>query len=109
MSPSAAALASRSYIGADAHLPDATCPGAPSNFSGMLPILNNDIDLSVKSGAQVLWCCSDAIRIVGSGSHLIAHDSIDCGWPGCAATGAHLFAQALRLPLRGRMIVAASY
>lgn len=49
---------------------------------------------------------SDAIRIVGSGSHLIAHNSIDCGWPGGAATGVNVFAQASPLPSEaGAMIV----
>jgi len=33
---------------------------------------------------------SDAIRIVGSGSYLIAHNSIDCGWASGADTGINL-------------------
>jgi hypothetical protein len=37
---------------------------------------------------------SDAIRVVGSGSYLIAHNSVDCGWANGAATGIHVFAQA---------------
>ena len=32
----------------------------------------------------------DAIRVVGSGSYLIAHNSIDCGWVNGAATGINL-------------------
>lgn len=57
---SAESLASRIYIGPDAHLPDATYPGAPSNFSGILAIVNNDIDLSVKSGAQGIVTTNDS-------------------------------------------------
>ena len=34
---------------------------------------------------------SDAIRVVGSGSYLIAHNSIDCGWANGAATGINVF------------------
>ena len=37
---------------------------------------------------------ADAIRIVGSGSYLITHNSIDCGWANGAATGINVFAQA---------------
>ncbi len=35
---------------------------------------------------------SDAIRIVSSGSYLIAHNSLDCGWANGAATGINVFA-----------------
>jgi hypothetical protein len=34
----------------------------------------------------------DAIRVVGSGSYLIAHNSIDCGWANGGATGINVFA-----------------
>jgi hypothetical protein len=34
---------------------------------------------------------ADAIRVVGSGSYLIAHNSIDCGWADGASTGIHVF------------------
>ena len=33
---------------------------------------------------------SDAVRVVGSGSYLIAHNSIDCGWASGADTGINL-------------------
>jgi hypothetical protein len=33
---------------------------------------------------------ADVIRVVGSGSYLIAHNSIDCGWANGAATGINL-------------------
>jgi len=36
----------------------------------------------------------DAIRVVGSGSYLIAHNYIDCGWANGGATGINMFAQA---------------
>jgi hypothetical protein len=32
----------------------------------------------------------DAIRVVGSGSYVIAHNSIDCGWASGTATGINL-------------------
>ena len=48
---------------------------------------------------------SDAIRIVGSGSHLIAHNSIDCGWPGGVATAINVFAQASPLPSEAGAII----
>ena len=35
---------------------------------------------------------ADEIRVVGSGSYLIAHNSIDCGWANGAATGINVFA-----------------
>jgi hypothetical protein len=37
---------------------------------------------------------ADAIRVVGSGSYLIAHNSIDCGWTNGAATGINVFSNA---------------
>jgi hypothetical protein len=37
---------------------------------------------------------ADAIRVVGSGSYLIAHNSIDCGWANGAVTGINVFAGA---------------
>jgi hypothetical protein len=36
---------------------------------------------------------ADAIRVVGSGSYLIAHNSIDCGWANGAATAINVFGQ----------------
>jgi hypothetical protein len=38
---------------------------------------------------------ADAIRVVGSGSYLIAHNSIDCGWANGAATGINVFGQGI--------------
>jgi hypothetical protein len=35
----------------------------------------------------------DVIRIVGAGSYVIAHNSIDCGWPDGSATGINLIGQ----------------
>jgi hypothetical protein len=46
----------------------------------------------------------DAIRIMGSGSYPIAHNSIDCGWPGGVATGIDVFAQASPPPEAGAII-----
>ncbi len=40
----------------------------------------------------------DAIRAVGSGSYLIAHNSIDCGWPDPAATGINVFGNSATQP-----------
>ena len=37
---------------------------------------------------------ADAIRIVGSGLYLIAHNCIDCSWASGAATGLNVFSQA---------------
>ena len=36
---------------------------------------------------------SDAIRVAGSGSYLIAHNSVDCGWGDGTAAGIHLINQ----------------
>ena len=46
----------------------------------------------------------DAIRIVGSGSYLIAHNSIDCGWADGAATGVNAIGQSIS-PVAGAVIV----
>jgi hypothetical protein len=35
---------------------------------------------------------ADEIRVVGSGSYLIAHNSIDCGWANGAGTAINVFA-----------------
>jgi hypothetical protein len=35
----------------------------------------------------------DVIRIVGTGSYLIAHNSIDCGWPDATTTGINVIGQ----------------
>jgi hypothetical protein len=35
----------------------------------------------------------DVIRAVGAGSYLIAHNSIDCGWPDATATGINVIGQ----------------
>lgn len=48
---------------------------------------------------------SDAIRVVGSGSYLIAHNSIDCGWANGAATGINVFGQASPLNQEASAIV----
>lgn len=40
----------------------------------------------------------DALRAVGSGSYLIAHNSIDCGWPDPAATGINVFGNSATAP-----------
>jgi hypothetical protein len=37
---------------------------------------------------------ADAIRVVNSGSYMIAHNSIDCGWANGAAAGINVFAGA---------------
>ncbi len=42
------------------------------------------------TGALTLGA-SDAIRIAGSGSYLIAHNSVDCGWADGAAVGINVF------------------
>jgi len=39
----------------------------------------------------------DAIRIVGAGSYLIAHNLIDCGWANGAASGINVFGQSATL------------
>ena len=40
----------------------------------------------------------DALRAVGSGSYLIAHNSIDCGWTDPAATGINVFGNSVAAP-----------
>jgi hypothetical protein len=35
----------------------------------------------------------DVIRVVGAGSYLVAHNSIDCGWPDTTATGIDMIGQ----------------
>ena len=55
-------------------------------IGGRAHIERNVIVTGVNGGA-------DAIRIVGSGSYLIAHNSIDCGWANGAATGINVFGQ----------------
>ena len=46
-----------------------------------------------------------AIRIVGPGSYLIAHNSIDCGWASGGAAGIHVQGRALPEPPEARAIV----
>ncbi|MGI8992411.1 MAG: hypothetical protein ACR2I2_22875 [Bryobacteraceae bacterium] len=41
----------------------------------------------------VTFGAADAIRVVGSGSYLIAHNSIDCGWTDLASVGIDVFGQ----------------
>src|SRR5947209_16405802 len=48
----------------------------------------------------------DAIRVVGAGSYLIAHNSIDCGWTEPAATGIDVFSQAAPNPPEAGAIIA---
>jgi hypothetical protein len=48
----------------------------------------------------------DAIRIVGAGSFLIAHNSIDCSWTDPAATGINAFSQAAPNPPEANAIIA---
>ena len=47
---------------------------------------------------------ADEIRVVGSGSYLIAHNSIDCGWANGAATGINVFANSFA-PEAGAIVV----
>ena len=47
----------------------------------------------------------DAIRIVGSGSFLIAHNSIDCGWVNGGAAGIHVFGEPAPLTPEASAIV----
>ena len=48
---------------------------------------------------------ADAIRIVGAGSYLIAHNSIDCGWANGAVTGVNLLGPPPPLTPEARAIV----
>jgi hypothetical protein len=43
----------------------------------------------------------DAIRVVGSGSYLIAHNTIDCGWSDGGATGVNVIGQAPPMAAEG--------
>jgi hypothetical protein len=47
---------------------------------------------------------ADAIRVVGSGSYLIAHNSIDCGWASGAATAVNVFSNSFS-PEAGAIVV----
>lgn len=47
----------------------------------------------------------DAIRVVGAGSFLIAHNAIDCGWTDPSATGIDVFSQAAPNPPEGGAII----
>jgi hypothetical protein len=48
----------------------------------------------------------DAIRMVGAGSFLIAHNSIDCGWTNPGATGINAMSQAAPNPPEAGAIIA---
>jgi hypothetical protein len=124
-------LAGAIFVGADPVPPNSTThPGKPENFSGVLAVVNNDIDVGALPGTHthvsgnnirnvsepainlrvvggrisvernlvttgaVATASSDAIRIVGSGSYLIAHNRIDCGWADGTVTGINVLGQA---------------
>jgi hypothetical protein len=55
----------------------------------------------VKGGAAQ----PDAIRVLGPGSYLIAHNSVDCGWADGEATGINVIGQASPLGEAGAVIV----
>jgi hypothetical protein len=48
---------------------------------------------------------ADAIRVVGAGSYLIAHNTIDCGWTEPSATGIDVFSQAAPNPPEAGAII----
>jgi hypothetical protein len=137
------------FAGTNPHVPSATQPEQPANFSGTMKILNNDIDLQGQAGTLALGIAMfsvgrlpdsevdidvsgnkiinatepainfriiggrvymqrnlvktgsilggatnpDAVRLVGAGSYLVAHNSIECGWPDIGATGINLIGQ----------------
>ena len=142
-------------------LPTPTNPGRPENVSGMLLILNNDIDVSGGTalddklgvntfsvgvpGSEVDIFISgnnirnntepaigirrivgrayiernvvttgpvvgqaprpQAIRVVNTGSYLIAHNSIDCGWASAEAEGIGVFTQFVEWPMERAIVV----
>jgi hypothetical protein len=48
----------------------------------------------------------DAIRVVGAGSYVIAHNSIDCGWPDGTAAAINMIGQGPPLvPVQGAVVV----
>jgi hypothetical protein len=47
----------------------------------------------IKTGVTGVTGGADAIHVVSSGSYLIAHNSIDCGWANGAAIGIHVVGQ----------------
>src|SRR5204862_6723423 len=47
----------------------------------------------------------DALRIVGSGTYWIAHNSIDCGWQNGAAAGLHICGQSAALSQANGVVV----
>ena len=46
-----------------------------------------------------------AIRVVNIGSYLIAHNSIDCGWPSPVAEGIGVFSQFVEWPMERAIVV----
>jgi hypothetical protein len=46
-----------------------------------------------------------AIRVVNTGSYLIAHNSIDCGWPSAEAEGIGVFSQFAQWPMERAIVV----
>jgi hypothetical protein len=47
----------------------------------------------------------DAIRVVGSGSYLVAHNSIDCGWTDGAATAINVIGQQPPMTISNAVII----
>jgi hypothetical protein len=47
----------------------------------------------------------EAIRVANTGSYLIAHNSIDCGWPAAEAIGIGVFSQFADWPMERAIIV----
>jgi hypothetical protein len=48
---------------------------------------------------------AQAIRVANIGSYLIAHNSIDCGWPSTNAEGIGVFSQFAAWPMEGAIVV----
>lgn len=47
----------------------------------------------------------EVIRVANTGSYLIAHNSIDCGWPDAEAIGIGAFSQFADWPMEGAIVV----
>lgn len=59
----------------------------------------------INTGSVTLGGGPQAIRVVNSGSYLIAHNSIDCGWADAEAKGIGVFSQFADWPMERAIVV----
>ncbi len=63
------------------------------------------VERNVVATGAISSANADAIRVVGAGSFLIAHNTIDCGWMDPAATAINAFSQAAPNPPEASAII----